>query len=269
MSFDDSQYEQIASYINNQMNEAEKTAFEALLNTNEELASFVEICTSLDSVYNENTWNIQSNASVEEVKALANEFRAADVLSLSKKIRAIQSQANTTTPQKTKRTYFYIISSAVAVAAVMTLFYFSFMQSITAVEAFETYHNWNALPSFVKKGTVEDTRAKAQELFEAEKYQEALTLFNKNAQQTVYDPTLQLYIGVCHLELENYTAALETFDALLNSNTLDNHKAYWYKALTYLKQNDAENAKKILQTLVEDSDNYNYEKAKELLKKLR
>jgi tetratricopeptide (TPR) repeat protein len=70
------------------------------------------------------------------------------------------------------------------------------------------------------------------------------------------------------LELENYREAIQTFDKLRNSNTLDNHKAYWYTALVYLKQNNAENAKKVLQTLVQDTSNYNYEKAIELLKKL-
>lgn len=269
MSFDDTQYDQIASYINNEMNEAEKTAFEALLKDDNELASFVETCASLDSVYNENTWNIKSNASVAEVKALANEFRSDDVITLSETIRNIQKQDNSSTTKKNKKTYFYLISSAVTIAAVMTLFYFTFMQYLTGSEAFEEYHNWNTLPSFVEKGDVEDTPAKAEGLFEAGKYQEALAIFIENAKSTTYDPNIHLYIGVCYVELENYPKAMQTFDELLNSNTLDNHKGYWYKALTYLKQNDAENAKKILQTLVQDANNYNYEKAKELLKKLR
>ncbi|AXG68591.1 anaphase-promoting complex, cyclosome, subunit 3 [Kordia sp. SMS9] len=267
MNFDETTYEQIAAYLNNQMDEAEKIAFEASLENDTELASFVATCASLESVYDEHTWNIQSNASTEEVKALANQFRTDDVANLSKKIRDIQQQ-NTTT--KSKKSYFYVISSAVAVAAVITLFYFSFMQSITANEAFEQYHNWNALPSFVEKGDTEDTRATAQALFEAEKYQEALTIFKEYAQKsTTYDPKIQLYIGVSYLELENYHEAIQTFDALQNSNTIDHHKAYWYLALTYLKQNNAETAKKILNTLVKNPTNYNYEKAKELLKKLK
>ncbi len=267
MNFDETTYEQIASYLNDQMDEAEKAAFEASLENDTELASFVTTCASLESVYNENTWNIQSNASAEEVKALANQFRTDDVADLSKKIRDIQQQ-NTT--NKSKKSYFYAISSAVAVAAVLTLFYFSFMQSITATDAFKEYHNWNALPSFVEKGDTEDMRAKAQSLFQAEKYQEALTIFKEYEQEsTTYDPKIQLYIGVCFLELENYHEAIQTFDALQNSNTLDNHKAYWYTALTYLKQNNAETAKNVLNTLVKNPTNYNYEKAKELLKKLK
>ncbi|MFK7748718.1 MAG: tol-pal system YbgF family protein [Kordia sp.] len=270
MSFDENTYEQIASYLNNQMNEVEKTSFEALLKSDDELASFVETCTSLESVYNENTWNIKSNASVDEVKALANQFRAADVVALSKNIRDIQREGKPTEATKSKKSYFYYISSAVAVAAALTLFYFSFLQSLTANEAFEQYHNWNNLPSFVEKSDSENIRAKAQTLFQQEKYKEALAIFKQYEQtSTTYDPKIQLYIGVSYLELENYHEAIQTFDALSNSNTLDNHKAYWYTALTYLKQNDAETAKKVLNTLVQKESNYNYEKAKKLLKKLK
>lgn len=270
MSFDDTTYEQIASYLNNQMNEAEKTTFEALLKNDAELASFVEVYASLESVYKEDTWNIKSNASIDEVKALANQFRADDVIALSKNIRDIQQQGNQSQTTKSKKSYFYIISSAVAVAAVMTLFYFSFMQSLTASQAFEQYHDWSTLPSFVVKNDSEDKVAKAQELFKQEKYQEALTIFKQYKQESdTYNQNVQLYIGVCYLELENYHEAIQKFDQLRTSNTLDNHKAYWYIVLTYLKQNDAETAKKVLNTLVQDSSNYNYEKAKELLKKLK
>jgi len=270
MSFDDSQYEQIASYINNQMNEAEKAAFEALLKDNDELASFVETCASLESVYAENSWAIQSTASIEEIKALAAAFRAEDVQTLSETIREIQREGNQTQTSNNKKSYFYIISSAVAIAAVMTLFYFSFMQSLTATEAFDEYHNWSTLPSFVVKSDSQEKVAKAQELFKQEKYQEALTIFKQYIQESdTYNQNVHLYIGVCYLELENYHEALQTFDKLRTSNTLDNHKAYWYMALTYLKQNNAESAKKVLNALVQKPSNYNYQKAKELLKNLK
>ncbi|WP_298509195.1 tetratricopeptide repeat protein [uncultured Kordia sp.] len=270
MSFDDNQYEQIASYINNQMNEAEKTAFEALLKNDTELASFVATFASLDNVYDENLWAVESHASIEEVKALAAEFRAADVMSLSNKIRDIQSEAHQTQTPKNRKSYFYIISSAVAIAAVMTLFYFSFMQSLTATEAFEQYHDWNSLPSLVEKSSSKDIAAEAQELFQQEKYQEALTTFKQYEQKSeTFDQNVLLYIGVCYLELGNYHEAHQTFDELRNSDTLDNHKAYWYTVLTHLKQNNIETAKKVLNTLIQNSSNFNYKKAKELLKKLK
>ncbi|MBC8757597.1 tetratricopeptide repeat protein [Kordia sp. YSTF-M3] len=271
MSFDDQTYSRIASYLNNEMNEAEKAAFEVQLENDAELASFVDTFSTLEGVYNEDKWTVKSNATIAEVKALANAFRADDVADVSKKIRAIQQHTtNQETTSRSRKSYFYYISSAVAIAAVCTLFYFSFMQSITADDAFEQYHDWASLPSFQTKSDTNNNLAKASTLFQEEKYQEALSIFTTYAQESAtYNPQIQLYIGVSHMELENYQEALQTFNQLQNSNTVDDHKAYWYTALTYLKQNDAENAKKVLKTLVENPSNYNYEKAKELLKKLK
>lgn len=270
MSFDDQTYAQIASYLNHEMEEAEKKAFEIILQNDAELASFVDTFSSLESIYDEDKWTVKSNATSEEVKALAQAFRTDDVTQLSKKIRAIQQQTPQETTTTNRKSYFYYISSAVAIAAVCTLFYFSFMQSITAYDAFEQYHDWTSLPSFQTKSDTENNLAKANRLFKEEKYQEALAIFKTSAEESdMYNPQIQLYIGISYLELENYHEALQTFDQLQNSATIDHHKAYWYTALTYLKQNDAENAKKVLKNLVENPANYNYEKAKKLLQKLK
>lgn len=267
MSFDEKTFTEIARYLNDDMDQVEREAFDKRLESDAELASFVTTFSSLESVYNEEEWNIQSNTSVEEIKALAKEFRAEDVSDLSKKIRSIQQgERNRSIPQKNKKkTYFYYISSAVAVAAVCTLFYFSFFQSLTAVEAFEQYHDWSALPSFQTKSDTQNTLANAEDLFQQKQYKEALDLFKAHEKtSTTYHPNVQLYIGVSQLELENYAEAIQTFTTLQESDAIDHHKAYWYLALTYLKQNDTESAIKILDILLKDSSNYNYEKAKKL-----
>lgn len=272
MSFDDQTYAQIASYLNNQMDGAEKTAFEAQLESDAELASFLETYKNLEGVYNEEKWTIKATASVDEIKEIARQFRADDVVDLSKKIRAIQQENSSKNPTK-KKTYFYYISSAVAVAAICTLFYFSFMQPLSPTDAFEQYHNWNTLPSFQDKGIIDnDTKAnliKAETLFEEEKYKEALALFSSTTKNKTYIPNAALYIGISQLELQQYTEALKTFEVLKNSDVIDKHKAYWYTALVYLKQDDADNAKKILETLVQNPDYYNFKKAQKLLKKLK
>ena len=58
------------------------------------------------------------------------------------------------------------------------------------------------------------------------------------------------------------------FDKVLQSQTLDSHKAYWFKALSYLKQGDTAQAIATLETLVENKGNFNYDKAQKLLKVL-
>ncbi|WP_430411296.1 tetratricopeptide repeat protein [Kordia sp.] len=271
MSFDDQTYAQIASYLNNQMDETAKKAFETLLQSDAELASFLETYKTLEGVYNEAKWTVTTTASVEEIKELAQQFRAADVVDVSTKIRAIQ-QENRVQKSPKKKTYFYYISSAIAVAAICTLFYFSFMQSLSPNDAFEQYHNWSTLPSFKDKGIANTTKAnliKAETLFTQENYKEALALFSSTTNNQVYNPKAVLYIGVSQLELQQYSEAIQTFHQLKNSDAIDNHKAYWYLTLVYLKQNDAEKAKQTLEILVQNPANYNFDKAQKLLKKLK
>lgn len=269
MNFDDQTFSRIASYMNNEMGEAEKASFETQLENDAELASFMETYATLDGVYDDKKWTVKSNATAAEIKELASKFRANDVLELSKKIRTIQKNNHQGTSPK-KKTYFYYISSAVALAAVFTLFYFSFLQQISPSSAFEQYHDWNTLPSFQTKSAAVNNLAEATTLFKEEKYQEALSIFTKYAEESnAYSPNVALYIGVSHLELQNYTEAIKTFDDLKNSKTLDAHKAYWYLALTYLKQENVEKAKSMLEIIVQKSSNYNYKKAQKLLKKLK
>ncbi|WP_046743218.1 tetratricopeptide repeat protein [Kordia zhangzhouensis] len=269
MSFDDSTYHEMSRFLNNEMSPTEKEAFEKMLKENPELADFVNTFQSIDHVYNEKQWTVKSSASIEEIKALAREFKAEDVVNLSGKIRSIQKRETETKIPK-KRTYFQYIASAVAVAAVCTLLYFSFLPSLTAEQAFERYHDWSSLPSFQTKSDSENKLAKAETLFRQKKYKEALEIFKDYEQNnTTYDPKIQLYIGVSYLELDNSHEAIQTFDTLLQSDAIDHHKAYWYLALTYLKQNDTKNAKKTLTMLIENTSNFNYSKAKELLKKLK
>lgn len=268
MSFDDQTYSQITSYLNNQMDDTEKTAFEAQVESDTELASFLETYTTLEGVYNEEKWAIKTTATKEEIKELAKQFRTGEVADISKKIRVIQQQANAQVRSK-KKTYFYYISTAVAIAAIFMLFYFSFMQPLTANDAYKQYHDWNTLPAFQTKSEASNSLPKARALFNEGKYDTALTLFKSHNNSYPYNPNVAVYIGVCQLELQEYSDALKTFTILQNSNTIDNHKAYWYMALVYLKQNDGDKAKQILKVIVKNPSYYNAEKAQKLIKKLK
>lgn len=270
MNFDDSTYEEIASYLNNQMDEQAKKAFEERLQNDEDLADFFATYKELDGVYDEQKWNIKINATSSEIKELANQFRTEDVTELSKKIRSIQQKGNTTTSKTKRKTTFYYISSAVAIAALFALFYFSFSQTLSPKEAFDSYNDWSILPAFQTKNDVQSDISKAVTLFNEKEYKKALTIFKSSQQETsTFDPSIQLYIGVCQLELNYNKEALSTFKNIRNSNTLDAHKAFWFIALTHLKLEDSKSAIATLEQLIQNEDNFNYEKAKNLLKRLK
>ncbi|WP_290702158.1 tetratricopeptide repeat protein, partial [Lacinutrix sp.] len=78
-----------------------------------------------------------------------------------------------------------------------------------------------------------------------------------------------LYLGVSQLELENYTEALKNFQKIIDSKTMDQSKGYWYKALTYLKMDDRENAIKEFEISAYSPKHFNHVEARELLKELK
>ena len=101
-------------------------------------------------------------------------------------------------------------------------------------------------------------------------YKKAEQLFSEHInKQSNFNPNVVLYLGVSNLELNNYDKALLNFEKLIQSNSIDKSKGYWYKTLTYLKMDDRNLAIKELKIIVENPSNYNYNKAKELLEKLK
>ena len=60
---------------------------------------------------------------------------------------------------------------------------------------------------------------------------------------------------------------MKILDSLISSDLIDYQKGYWIKSLSFVKQNKLEEAKVVLNFII-DKAYYNKEKAKELLSKL-
>ncbi|MEM8907059.1 MAG: tetratricopeptide repeat protein, partial [Bacteroidota bacterium] len=81
---------------------------------------------------------------------------------------------------------------------------------------------------------------------------------------------LLLGLGICRLELDQWTAAESAFQQLLQLNDpFFNDHAHWYLALTYLEQNQLEACRKSLQKLAAQSTADHHQQAVDLLQQLR
>ncbi len=82
------------------------------------------------------------------------------------------------------------------------------------------------------------------------------------------NPPLRVYLGICHLELEQTNSAISIFNSLLTDpNT--KHKATWYLALSHLQNSDNANCKTELSKLIAYAGDSPFkQKAKELLEKV-
>lgn len=117
-------------------------------------------------------------------------------------------------------------------------------------EFYEPYPNTIA-PTVRGTDTTDDT-TKAFRHYDAENYNEALTLFDKIYDSKGEDFAL-FYKGISLMELKRYEEAVNTFKELnTNRNVSDfSSESQWYLALCYLKTNNNEEAVKILKKTAE------------------
>jgi len=96
-------------------------------------------------------------------------------------------------------------------------------------------------------------------------YKSAAALFDPliKATPTAYD--LYLYDGIAHLHEGELKAALARFDTVLDNDPALKQEAIWYKALTYLQQDDKENGRSLLEKIAQNKTYIYHEKAAKLL----
>ncbi|MEM9820529.1 MAG: hypothetical protein AAF985_05635 [Bacteroidota bacterium] len=79
----------------------------------------------------------------------------------------------------------------------------------------------------------------------------------------------KLALGIAELELNHFAKAIQHFDDLINAkDPLYEEQALWFKALTYLKQNDLDNCAQQLKQLDQDRFSFKRQAALDLLEKL-
>jgi thioredoxin-like negative regulator of GroEL len=91
-------------------------------------------------------------------------------------------------------------------------------------------------------------------------------LFESYIQENPNDPQVQLYYGIALLETNQIQKSRSVFQKIIQGESLWKEEAQWYLALLYLKTNQPEQVKTLLQQL--SSDNRNYSNAKKLLNQL-
>lgn len=273
MNFSEDMLQNIEDYLNGKMNASEIKAFENQINDNQELYEAVKINKKLKLQYDDANWDFiaddKSNTKINKLEALlkSNEFQD--------KKKAIQTASasyfKNEEPKKlnnNKPKLYYLLAFAAAVIVFLGMFFNN--STLTNQEIYSDNSSWEELPSLVSRSeTNVNLLSTGENAFNNKNYALAKESFASfiNSESQV-NPTTLLYLGISQLELENYNEALNSFQKIAESNTLDQSKGYWYKALTYFKMGDRANAIKELKTIVKSSKNHNFEKAKKLLKEL-
>ncbi len=121
--------------------------------------------------------------------------------------------------------------------------------------------------NLIEKGTTEELAQQAQNQFNAKDYTNAYQSLNEYLIKNPNDTKVLLAKGICALELNKYEEAKSIFEKIKNGNSLLKSNGTWYLALTYLKQDNIDQAKIILSEIPESGTFYS-EKAKKLRSKI-
>ena len=161
--------------------------------------------------------------------------------------------------------YYYAAAAAVTLLIAVTVLLPS-QQSTEDLfaEYFAPYPN--VFEPTVRGTDMATKRTEAFQAYEKKNYKQAALLFNELLAAKKESEILFL-LGNTNLMLGQVTDAKENFVTLINDFDDMDLQAKWYLSLCYLKNDDRENARKMLNELGETEISY-ASKAKELLKKI-
>lgn len=254
----------IERYLRMEMTPEEQALFEKSLEENSEIKEQVALYKALYSVPDNDDW-LEFKGDPDIVKKEASLFRSQETLQFSERLKKFRNSKS-----KKKKKVFNIRLLSTVAAAILIAIFILYPRDLDPSSLFDQYHNWDELPSYVSKGDSNSDAYKELELlFRAKEYQKIITQTDKfDSSIYEFDQQAILFVGAAHLELNQYKEALKVFDILIQSNSIDAHKGYWYSALTFLKQGNKEKAIEVLEIISNNTTYYKHNIAKELLKKL-
>lgn len=231
-------------YLNKELSKEELTYFDSEMNTNPDFKQEFEIYKNLNTSLQSKIENEEKE--IELRKTLTN--LGSEFIKDKKKGKLISMKK------------LRPLMVAASIALLIGFFLFN-----NGNPVYSDFANHNQLELIVRSGN-NTAISKAEEAFNNKNYTTAFAQLTILEEQFPDDIEIKIYKGICLLELDNYSQAEAIFTTISNENSAFKHKATWYKALTYLKQEQFEKCKNTLKTIPESADEFKL--AKKLLKKL-
>ena len=271
MNLSDQDIEQIERYLLGELTDEEEKTVEQRIKTDPEFAEQVDF--------------MRDFMSVSEQKGrehLRKNLKKAE----QKEAKKIEAEVNQETEAKKKQNKSNIINRrnwfywATAAAAVFIGLYVGVIAPSTHGnklynEYFEPYPNevipftrGEEVPENFTHFSQEEYNlvARAMKHYQRGDYEEASELFEKHVERKKENADLIFYKGIAQLKSGREEQAEMNFSYLLNLKNVEfQQEAQWYKALTYLKMNDTEDAWEILREISETPGHPYRNKAKKVI----
>lgn len=252
-------------YLSNTMSESERLSFEKQMESDTDLKEQVLLQKSIGEVLFESEFDhIKDDEKGKELDQIKNTLKTKEY---QEHQESLKSTALIYQKTKQRRKLLLVSSVAAAILAITSIFLFPTKDTFETIYA--EYADWDELTSYVEQSDANDF-SKGELLYQEKKYAEAIQFFEiytKDQNKKLYAPGL-MYLGASYFANDNASEALAKYDLLINSNSYDSSKGYWYKLLIYLKQKDSSQVNKTLEMILSNQNNYNYQKAEEIKKSL-
>jgi len=257
----------IEKFLNDQLNALEKENVLKRMELDpafkEQVRFEQELMDSLDPT----GWNFLNPNEDPALTSFEEAFKSEKTQDLKRTLEEVSyNYSNQDTSKRSTRWILY--SSAAMIAVIVGLFAW-FNTNENPQDLYASYFDASDLTSVAVRGdSTEELLIQAELAFENKEYRKTLSIIDDELKELQNSKSaVCLYKGISHMELNEYKAAEDTFNTLINSDLMDAEKGLWFKALLYLKMDDSEAAKNVLQEIVENNY-YNHLKASEVLKNL-
>ncbi len=251
-------------YLQGKMSHQEASEFEQMLAKNQDLKDEFLIISDIDKHFFGDTSinHIPQNEYTEKLRAVIRSEEAVKAKTeIAKAGNFYKKESNR------KKNYLGIAASlAFIILFCVGIYFFKEPQN---ENLYASFYDTMDLPSIITRGSDEALVNKAIVAFQNKDYQESLDLL-KSSETTKNNKQIAilLHYGMIYLEIGNINMAVDKFNEVIDSDSIDKTKGYWFKALAYIKAEDYEKARLILQEISANPDYFNHSKAKQLLQKI-
>ena len=261
MKFTEEIYQKIHEYLAGELSETQRNQFESLLEKDPELAEEVSIHRQMQD-------NLGRDSSSADIDFSDGNYQTYRQFLDSEEAQAYRETISKVVEKhipRRNRTWYYLAAAVLVVLVMSLAVYYSWNSQGSPLES---YYTWNELPSLTERTSGGDP-ARAQRLFEAKNYKEALVILEPLiGQEEEIGAEVYLYTGICQYELGDVQRAVATMEKLLQSDLLDRNKARWYLALFYLSMEKTSLARVQLEYILTDELNFFDTEAKKILRSI-
>lgn len=262
------QHKNIDKYLDGEMTPDEVMRFEKQMQTDDDLAEEVRMQEDMRSAYSEHVWFKKPSEynDDKEVEQLTSFFESEETSELKQTIKESMSDSKETVVNRMP----WFIGIAAAVIGLMAIMFIYFPSKSSLKGLYGQYMSINDLPTLITRGEGNYLMAKGQLSFVKGDYSEAISYFERsNKEENDINPIVYIYLGISHLEQNQFELALSEFEKLKNSNALEAARADWYMAMVYLKKEDRTDLLKILERITLNEQNYKFQEAKKLFEQVQ